>query len=161
MKRLKNKTAIITGGAGDIGKKAAERFVEEGARVFLVDQNEGALKKVTESIPGQKAAYTMADVTQPDYFLFHDAIGFFCHGIKRSILNNGEDHVIYFQMGSIVFPGRTGDRTVPPDGVRPGRSAYHNQATDCYQAGYNTFSSFFIHLTPPSTTGPSGYIKWS
>jgi hypothetical protein len=56
---------------------------------------------------------SVADVTQPDYFSFHDPIGFFYYGIKRSILNNGEDHVIYFQMGSIVFPGRTGDRTVP------------------------------------------------
>jgi 3-oxoacyl-[acyl-carrier protein] reductase len=50
MKRLENKVAIITGGADGIGKAAALRFAEEGAKVIIWDLNEDKGLEVVKEI---------------------------------------------------------------------------------------------------------------
>ncbi|NIG55565.1 SDR family NAD(P)-dependent oxidoreductase [Chitinophaga sp. Cy-1792] len=62
MKRLENKVAVITGGAGSIGQTTAKLFIDEGAKVVLVDLDEAALKKATDTL-GPNAAYVTANVT--------------------------------------------------------------------------------------------------
>ena len=66
MSRLAEKVAIITGGAGVIGRAAGRLFAEEGAHVILVDLDESALQEVVQSIGDESVSYVVADTTQPD-----------------------------------------------------------------------------------------------
>ncbi len=61
--RLKNKVAIITGGAGGIGRAAGARFVAEGARVLLADVGEQALRDAVSEIGDNNVSYCVTDVT--------------------------------------------------------------------------------------------------
>jgi len=63
---LDGKTCIVTGGAGSLGQAAARLFVDEGARVLLVDLNETDLKAAAAKLPGGKVAVAVADVSRAD-----------------------------------------------------------------------------------------------
>lgn len=65
MSRLSDKVAIITGGAGGIGKVVAERFLKEGAKVVLVDLMQDALDQVKSELDAHGDVMTVqADVSQ-------------------------------------------------------------------------------------------------
>ena len=49
--KLENKTAIITGGAGVIGRAAAELFASEGARILLADRDPEGLEEAVSNLP--------------------------------------------------------------------------------------------------------------
>jgi NAD(P)-dependent dehydrogenase (short-subunit alcohol dehydrogenase family) len=59
---LAGKVAIITGGAGGIGRATAERFVAEGAHVVIADVDAAAGEKVAAEL-GEHAAFRRTDVS--------------------------------------------------------------------------------------------------
>jgi len=63
--RLKDRVAIITGGASGIGKAAAECFVREGARVVIADLNPDGIEKTVAEIvsAGGRATGQVVDVS--------------------------------------------------------------------------------------------------
>ena len=65
MKRLAGKTAVITGGASGIGLAAAERFIEEGAFVYISGRRRDALDQALAKL-GDRAEGIQTDITQSD-----------------------------------------------------------------------------------------------
>lgn len=63
MSRLEGKVAVITGGAGGIGVAAAERFINEGAKVLLVDLDEAGLAEASDRLGSNVCSYCVADVS--------------------------------------------------------------------------------------------------
>ena len=61
--RLEGKVAVITGAASGIGREAARRFAEEGAKVCVVDLNDLAGGEVAGDLD---SLYIHANVTDPD-----------------------------------------------------------------------------------------------
>jgi NAD(P)-dependent dehydrogenase (short-subunit alcohol dehydrogenase family) len=65
---LRDKIAVITGGAGDIGVVYAEEMCKAGASVVVADLNGGAAEKVATKLTaaGHHAIGISVDVTDPD-----------------------------------------------------------------------------------------------
>ncbi len=66
--RLKDKVAIITGGATGIGRAAAQLFGKEGAKVVVADRNVPAAEQTIHLIEelGGQAIFVQADVSKSD-----------------------------------------------------------------------------------------------
>lgn len=64
MRGLTGKRVLITGGAGGIGRATAVRFLEEGARVVVLDRDVRALEATRQAIPGLDGLLC-ADVSDP------------------------------------------------------------------------------------------------
>jgi meso-butanediol dehydrogenase/(S,S)-butanediol dehydrogenase/diacetyl reductase len=50
MRRFEDKVALVTGAASGIGRESAERLASEGARVFCVDVQAGAVEQTAKRV---------------------------------------------------------------------------------------------------------------
>jgi NAD(P)-dependent dehydrogenase (short-subunit alcohol dehydrogenase family) len=62
MPRLQDKRTLITGGASGIGAATATRYIDEGARVVILDRDASACERMKEQLPGLVGVIT-ADVS--------------------------------------------------------------------------------------------------
>ena len=63
---LKNKIAVITGGAQGFGLDIAKKFLISGSKVFIWDIDEKELSKVTKEIKNPNLSYNVVDVSNFD-----------------------------------------------------------------------------------------------
>jgi meso-butanediol dehydrogenase/(S,S)-butanediol dehydrogenase/diacetyl reductase len=61
MNRFKEKTVLVTGAASGIGLAAARRFLDEGARVVMLDIDEAKLKKAAAGLPQDRVLVQAGD----------------------------------------------------------------------------------------------------
>ena len=68
MKRLSNKSVLITGGAKGAGAASATLFAEEGARVMIADRDAVAAELLIARLSARNldVRFVQADVSRPD-----------------------------------------------------------------------------------------------
>jgi NAD(P)-dependent dehydrogenase (short-subunit alcohol dehydrogenase family) len=71
--RLAGKVAIITGGTGGIGLATARLFINEGAKVFIIDQKQSAIESAVKAL-GTNAAGVVADVSQEPHVAHYTSL---------------------------------------------------------------------------------------
>ena len=107
--RLKDRNAIVTGGASGLGLAMARRFLEDGARVVIADINVDLAKRMAHQLDasGTRVAGLACDITDPAQCdaLVQAAEGFFAAPLDLFVANAGAP-----------FRGALADAT--PDQVR-------------------------------------------
>jgi meso-butanediol dehydrogenase/(S,S)-butanediol dehydrogenase/diacetyl reductase len=65
MRGLKTKSVLVTGGASGIGKATVQRFLEEGARVLVLDRDQAAMDRLAAERP-EITGLIQADVSDAE-----------------------------------------------------------------------------------------------
>jgi NAD(P)-dependent dehydrogenase (short-subunit alcohol dehydrogenase family) len=65
MRGLTEKRVLVTGGAGAIGSTTAARFLEEGARVIVLDRDQDACQRLEQQLPALEESI-ICDVSSPE-----------------------------------------------------------------------------------------------
>ena len=93
--RLAGKNAVITGGAGGMGRAASFLFAREGARVTVLDIQKDAGGATVEEIVrgGGTAQFVETDVTEVDQVV---------HAFDRAAKAHGELDILFSHAGTIV-----------------------------------------------------------
>lgn len=90
MQDLNGKVAVVTGGAGGIGKALVERFVDEGMRVVVADVEEGALDKTVAELAerGGEVIGVRTDVTSFESVVALADRAYEAFGVVHLLVNN-------------------------------------------------------------------------
>ena len=89
MQRFDQRNVLITGAGSGIGRAAARRFAEEGARLVLVDRNQEGLEETAATLPeGTPVTLRTVDVSdeQAVNALVEDVLA--AHGTLHALVNN-------------------------------------------------------------------------
>lgn len=90
MESLQGKVAVVTGGAGGIGRAMGERFAREGMAVVLADVEQGALNAAVDELRGQSLD-VMGVVTDVADYASVEALrdaALSAHGAVHVVCNN-------------------------------------------------------------------------
>jgi NAD(P)-dependent dehydrogenase (short-subunit alcohol dehydrogenase family) len=87
MGRLEGKVAVVTGATSGIGRRTAERFVEEGARVVLAGRREAEGRAIARAL-GERADFVRTDVAREDDVRALIAFAADRHGRLDCLFNN-------------------------------------------------------------------------
>src|ERR1700751_5473664 len=87
--RLKNKTALITGGNSGIGLATARVFVAEGAKVIITGRNQATLEAAAKEL-GSNALAIVADATD---------VGALDGAIKKGVEKFGKLDIVFANAG--------------------------------------------------------------
>ena len=66
MNRFKDKTILVTGAASGIGLAAARRFLDEGARVVMLDIDEASLSEAAARLPQDRVLVQVGDTADKE-----------------------------------------------------------------------------------------------
>ena len=163
MRGLTGKRILITGGAGGIGSATAQRFIEEGARVAIIDRDDAASQRLRKALPALEVVLS-ADVADPDsvaqafemldrHFsgldvLINNAGISLRHAFKditpaewRSVLDTNLNGVFYVAQQAARRMLAGGGGVILNMGSTNGLTGYH------YYADYNASKAGVIELT--------------
>lgn len=93
---LKNKVAVVTGGASGLGLATVAKLVEKGAKVVIFDLNEAKAKEAVEEL-GENVQYAIVNVADEDSVQ---------NGINQAIDAFGAIHICVNCAG-VGTPGKT------------------------------------------------------
>lgn len=93
---LKDKVAVVTGGASGLGLATVERLVEKGAKVVIFDLNESKAKEAVERL-GEQVQYALVNVSDDESVQ---------KGINQTVEAFGAIHICVNCAG-VGTPGKT------------------------------------------------------
>jgi NAD(P)-dependent dehydrogenase (short-subunit alcohol dehydrogenase family) len=163
MRGLAGKRTLITGGASGIGAAAAARFIEEGARVMVLDRDDAACKTIEARLPGLEGA-SVCDVSDhaqvTDFFQALDArwqgldilINNAGISIRHGFLEISPDEwqrVTATNLDGVFYVGQAAARrmVVQGQGVILNMGSTNGLAGYPYYADYNATKAGVIELT--------------
>lgn len=88
MNRFNEKTVLVTGAASGIGLSAARRFLDEGARVVMLDIDDARLKKAAASLPKDRVLVQVGDTADKDTATAAVKAAVDCFGGLHILINN-------------------------------------------------------------------------